>query len=65
MYSLLHTFNNKLAKYIVMVSPQGADIVVSDMEGKTALHWTVNNDNASAAMAILVCIISCHGDVIL
>ena len=62
MYSLLHTCNNKQAN---MVSPQGADIVVSDMEGKTALHWTVNNDNASAAMAILVCIISCHGDVIL
>ena len=29
--------------------------MVSDMEGKTALHWTVNNDNASAAMTILVC----------
>ena len=37
---------------------------MSDMEGKTALHWTVNNDNASAAMAILVgCVIGCHGDI--
>ena len=44
---------------------QGADIVVSDMEGKTALHWTVNNDNAAAAMAILVYDVSCHGDVMI
>jgi len=35
------------------------------MEGKTALHWTVNNDNAAAAMAILVYDVSCHGDVMI
>lgn len=47
------------------VTLQGADIVVSDTEGKTALHWTVNNDNAAAAMAILVYNICCHGDVMI
>lgn len=40
--------------YHHVVTPQNADIVVSDVEGKTALHWTVNNADAAAAMAILV-----------
>ena len=33
---------------------QGADVVLCDKEGKTALHWTANNANATTATAILV-----------
>ncbi len=32
---------------------QGADIVVTDMDGKTALHWTANNTDPSTTLALL------------
>lgn len=32
---------------------QGADIAVTDMDGKTALHWTANNPDASSARVLL------------
>ena len=32
---------------------QGADIAVTDVDGKTALHWTANNADASCASVLL------------
>ena len=36
-----------------MTHTQGADIAVTDMDGKTALHWTANNHDPSSARALL------------
>lgn len=41
---------------------QGADIVVTDVDGKTALHWTANNPDDRTVKTILVrmlCILHC------
>ncbi len=34
--------------------PQGADIVLTDVDGKTAVHWTANNPNDSTIKTLLV-----------
>ena len=34
--------------------PQGADIVLSDSDGKSAIHWTANNQDNSTVKTILV-----------
>lgn len=35
-------------------SPQGADIVLTDVDGKTALHWTASNDDDTTIRVLLV-----------
>ena len=33
---------------------QGADIVLTDVDGKTAVHWTANNPDDSTIKTLLV-----------
>ena len=35
-------------------SSQGADIVLTDVDGKTALHWTASNDDDTTIRVLLV-----------
>ena len=37
-----------------LLLPQGADVAVTDVEGKAALHWTANNTDDRTARTILV-----------
>ena len=37
-----------------VVTVQGADIVIMDVDGKTALHWTANNTEDTAVKTLLV-----------
>ena len=34
---------------------KGADIVIMDIDGKTALHWTANNPDDTTIKTLLVC----------
>ena len=36
---------------------QGADIVIMDVDGKTALHWTASNPDDTTAKTLLVCLV--------
>ena len=35
-------------------SSQGADIVLTDVDGKTVLHWTASNDDDTTIRVLLV-----------
>lgn len=37
-----------------LLSAQGADIVLSDSDGKSAIHWTANNQDNSTVKTLLV-----------
>ena len=43
-----------LTRLMSRLSPQGADIVILDVDKKTALHWTANNPDDSTVKTILV-----------
>ena len=38
----------------VLLLSQGADIVIMDVDGKTALHWTANNPDDITVKTLLV-----------
>ena len=44
---------DRLPVAMTTCSLQGADIVVTDMDGKTALHWTANNTDPLTVRALL------------
>lgn len=46
-------FNCRHGTFMISVC-QGADIVVTDSDGKTALHWTANNPDDNTVKVILV-----------
>jgi ankyrin repeat protein len=43
---------NNTTENIKVLMKAGADIAVTDMDGKTALHWTANNQDPSSARVL-------------
>ena len=51
---LLQSVSSSHVSIISSSSPQGVDIVLTDVDGKTALHWTASNDDDTTIRVLLV-----------
>lgn len=51
---LLQSVSLSHVSIISSSSSQGADIVLTDVDGKTALHWTASNDDDTTIRVLLV-----------
>ena len=50
---LFHVYSKPQVSIELLTTVQGADIAVTDMDGKSALHWTANNSDPSSARVLL------------